>query len=357
MRRWGCDKRISKRHKRSVKTVILLGSSLLMVTVCLAQQTSDIPSIILDTDMGSDCDDVGALAILHQYVNEDRANLLGVIYSSGRIPYGVGIIDGINTYFGRPDLPIGAEKDTLFGDPVDKMDAAKLAQDTTVFGHDMVSSKDVPHQVALARLLLSNQPDSSVTYVTIGHTKALHDLLQSPSDSISKLSGMQIVKKKMKKWVALGGLRANRRNPKGSKDWNFYRNGTAPFTDYLLEHFPRPVYIINAGSDVLTGQVLEKSASGNIIRTAYRDWLWKVERKLLFQGRPSWDLAAVCFAVEEQNQFFKKPEKGILHFDLEHGSKWESNSQGSHFYISQKENIAAEFGSYLNELLEKSVEP
>ena len=64
--------------------------------------------IIFDTDMGSDCDDVGALTLVHVYADQGKAEILGCIYSSGKIPYGVGIIDAINTYFGRPDIPVGA---------------------------------------------------------------------------------------------------------------------------------------------------------------------------------------------------------------------------------------------------------
>ncbi len=46
--------------------------------------------------MGSDCDDVGAMALLHQYAVEGKAEILGVIYSSGAVPYGAGVVDAIN---------------------------------------------------------------------------------------------------------------------------------------------------------------------------------------------------------------------------------------------------------------------
>ena len=86
------------------------------------------PKVIFDTDMGSDCDDVGALALLHQYANEGKADILACIYSSGKIPYGAGVIDAINHYYHRPGIPIGAAYDSLVGDPVDKMGAKNLAK-------------------------------------------------------------------------------------------------------------------------------------------------------------------------------------------------------------------------------------
>lgn len=314
---------------------------------------SEIPLIILDTDMGSDCDDVGAMALLHQYVNQGKARLLGSIYSSGKVPYGAGIIDAINTYYGRPDSPIGAEYDENFGDPLDKMNAAELAKDTAAFGHDVIHNRDLPHHVMLNRKLLAQQKDTSVTYITIGHTKALHDLLKSEADSISHLTGMELVRKKVKKWVALGGLKANNPNGYGSKDWNFFRNNTQSYTDYLLEYFPRPVYLINAGSDVFTGQSLALAKEGTIVRAAYKSWLWKVEKKNLSDGRPSWDLAAVCFAVEGQGRFFDFPEPGILHFDTREGSRWQKLDGGQHFYVNQKAGVSLAFANYLNQLIMK----
>lgn len=321
--------------------------------VIVEVQQKDIPLLILDTDMGSDCDDVGALAILHQYIRQGKAKLLGCIYSSGKVPFGAGIIDAINTYYGKPDIPIGAEYDENFGDPVDKMDAEKLARDTAGYGHDIIFNRDVPEQTVLNRQLLVSQANNSVTYVTIGHTKALYELLRSGPDSISALSGMELVERKVKRWVALGGLNAQRSDDYGSKDWNFFRNGTEPFTDYLLENFPRPVYMINAGSKVLTGQSLAITPAGSIVRTAYRDWLWKVEKKGLSDGRPSWDLAAVYFAVEGAGAFLESPEKGILHFDVKTGSRWENNEAGRHFYVNQKGGMIVPFQNYLNQLLQR----
>ena len=93
--------------------------------------------IILDTDMGSDCDDVGALALLHEYSRQGRAEIIAVIYSSGAIPYRVGIIDSINRLY-RNQVPIGATYDKTIGDIIDKMDAEKLAKDTSGFGYKLI---------------------------------------------------------------------------------------------------------------------------------------------------------------------------------------------------------------------------
>jgi len=165
--------------------------------------------IIFDTDMGSDCDDVGALALLHAYADMGKAEILGCIYSSGKIRYGAGVTQAINFYYGRGDIPVGANYDSIVGDPADKMGAERLAKDTLAFGHTIVRNKDALEQTQLNRKLLVNEADNSVVYITIGHTKGLFDLLVSQPDSISPLSGMELVAKKVSKWVALGALKAN----------------------------------------------------------------------------------------------------------------------------------------------------
>ena len=77
---------------------------------CQHNEKSDNESlkIIFDTDMGSDCDDAGALALLHAYADMGNVEIIGCIYSSGVIPFGAGIVEAINTYYGRPEIPIGA---------------------------------------------------------------------------------------------------------------------------------------------------------------------------------------------------------------------------------------------------------
>jgi inosine-uridine nucleoside N-ribohydrolase len=126
--------------------------------------------VILDTDMGSDCDDAGALALLNEYANRGRVEILGVIYSSGAVPYGTGIIDAINRYYGNDDIPVGANYDVSVGDKVDKMQAEKLSKDTAAYGNRYIKNTDAVEQTKLNRSILSEATDNSVTYITIGHT-------------------------------------------------------------------------------------------------------------------------------------------------------------------------------------------
>ncbi len=331
----------------------------LIISVCLAcgEKENIIEfdeKIILDTDMGSDCDDVGALALLNEYSNQGKAEILGIIYSSGAVPYGVGVIDAINKYYGNGHIPIGANYDKTFGDPVDKMVAEKLAKDTSAFHNRFIVNTDVPEQTQLIRSLVSKEKDNSVVYVTVGHTKGLYDFLTSAPDTISDLSGYHLAKKKIKKWVALGALNASNKEGHYTKDWNFFFNGTDAYTKYLVDSFPNPIFFVDGGTNVMTGKSLANTPNGNIVRTAYRDWLWNVEKNTLYDQRPSWDLATVYFAVEKSTEYFEVKHTGYLDFDVEKGCKWmNTDTITNHNFVLQKKGIAEEFSDYLNMMISK----
>ncbi len=244
----------NQENQRNEKSFLLV----LIKTACIAcgEKENIIEldeKIILDTDMGSDCDNVRALALLNEYSNQEKAEIPGVIYSSGAIPYGVGVIDAINKYNGNNNIPIGANYDKSLGDPVDEMEAEKLSKDTSAFKNRFILNTDVPEQTQLIRSLVSEQKDNSVVYVTIGHTKGLYDFLTSEPDTISDLSGYKLAKKKIKKWVALGALNACNKEGYHVKDWNFFFNGTDSYTKYLVDNFPNPIYFVDGGNNVMTG--------------------------------------------------------------------------------------------------------
>ena len=116
------------------------------------------PAVIFDTDMGSDCDDAGALAVAHALADAGELDLLGVIFSSGRNRYGVGTCDAINTYYGRGDLPLGQYQNADVGDPTDSY-TKRIATDTRRFGHDVVD--EAPDLVAVYRSFSSRSPTAA----------------------------------------------------------------------------------------------------------------------------------------------------------------------------------------------------
>ncbi len=335
--------------------ISLMLAGLFLIDSCQLKEKTDHPKalkVILDTDMGSDCDDAGAMALLHKYADLGKAEILSCIYSSGKVPYGAGVIEAINIYYGRPEIPVGAYWGDEVGDPVDKMGTEKLSKNTALFKNRIIHNRDAEEQTNLNRRLLAQLEDNCVDYITIGHTRGLYDLLVSEPDDTSPLTGYELVRKKIRRWVALGALGANNKEGNHTKDWNFFFNGTAKYTKYLVENFPKPIYFINSGTDIFTGKSLKATPENNIVRIAYENWLWNYEKKDLEDQRPSWDIVTVYFAVEGLENFLLEEESGWLSFDVEKGCSWEVGERNlQHHYIFQKEGINGQFADYLNEMI------
>lgn len=158
--------------------------------------------VIFDTDISGDYDDVGAMGMLHALADNGEIEILGTM-ASNLSPLVAPTIEVINTYFGRPDLPIGALKTS----GVDQ-DSRELHWPDSLmanFPHTLKSNDDAPDAVEVYRKILSKQPDSSVTIVTVGFLSNLKNLLQSKPDAFSPLNGKDLVEKKVKHWVAMAG--------------------------------------------------------------------------------------------------------------------------------------------------------
>src|SRR5258708_27446797 len=65
--------------------------------------------IIFDSDMGPDYDDVGAITILHALADEGEAKILATMAST-KYEGVAGVLNVFNTYFNRPDIPVGVPK-------------------------------------------------------------------------------------------------------------------------------------------------------------------------------------------------------------------------------------------------------
>ena len=82
------------------KYLILLFSFLLLA--CGKAKNSDIPivNLILDTDMGPDYDDVGAMTLMYALADSGQVNILATL-SSNKDEQAIPCIEVINEYFKR----------------------------------------------------------------------------------------------------------------------------------------------------------------------------------------------------------------------------------------------------------------
>ena len=291
----------------------------LIFSSCLYGQ----PHIIFDTDMGSDCDDAGALAVLHKLADKGEAKILGVMFSSGKNRYGVGVCDAINTYYGRSNLPLGQYQGNDVGDPNDTY-SKDIATHTEIYHHNVVDSAQ--ELVSAYKAILKKQPNASVTLVSVGHPNGLFHLIQDRE-------GRDLVKRKVKKWIAMAYA-----DTMSKRDWNFGKNGAETCIVALLEQWPTPIFISGYGKAVVTGhRQLPHVPDNNPVKQAYR--LWK---NCLVTGRPSPDQLAVLYAVRPD--YFEVVSDGSITQDSAFQTRWNKTKpdKKQHRLVPQLPNIVLE---------------
>ncbi len=288
-------------------------SSFLLAIICHISLYSQ-EKIIFDTDFDSDIDDVGALYLLHNLADQGKAEILATILSTTHFwsPFA---LDAINTFWGRPDIPIGApfiegvNKGSVYAETIAK-----------TFPNDMGEKKNIEEATLLYRRILVSQPDSSVTMITVGHLTNIAKLLESEPDELSPLSGKELVSKKVRRWVAMLGQ---------GMDWNMRWDRDASKT--AINEFPVPVVLTVDGQAVKTGRRTQALPDMNPIKTVYKLW----EKHYNEIDRSSWDQISTLFAVEGESDYFRL-ERGILLFTLEDGAIWETDDNGKDYRLYNK---------------------
>lgn len=278
-------------------------------------------NIIVDTDIGPDYDDVGALAVLHALSDKGLAKPLAVM-ASNKNEFVAPSIDVLNTYFGRVELPVGAPK----GKGADIGAWQKWPQMLVAkYPHDIKTTYEVPDAVKLYRKILSQQPDGSVIIASIGFLTNLSNLLDSKADEYSRLSGRELVKKKVKKLVSMAGW-----FPQG-REYNLYTDSTA--SDNVFNHWPTTVIFsgFEIGKEIKTGLGLIHDQD---LKSPVKDvFAWCIPMaKEDSAGRMSWDETAVFVAIRGANPYFGLKRGHII---IKGGqNSWKNDPNGSQYYLT-----------------------
>jgi len=305
-----------------MKSFLLVTFALLSTFVAFAQRSpKQAVPIILDTDIGPDYDDVGAMAILHALTDRGEAQPLAVI-SSNKDPLIVPTIDVMNTYFGRPNLPTGAPKG-----PGPDMGATQKWPGMLVekYPHRIQSTADAPDAVATYRQILARQPDHSVTIVTIGFLTNLADLLASGPDAHSKLAGTELVKKKVKQLVSMAGD-----FPKG-REFNVFMDSVA--SQKVFTAWPTPVVLsgFEIGKRIKTG--LRVVADGTLQGPVKDVYAWCMPKSPDDRdGRMSWDQTAVLVGIRGIKPYFGL-KRGRMVVEKNGSNTWQDDPNGPHTHL------------------------
>lgn len=297
--------------------------SCLFLSLFSFAQTSKPASVIFDTDMGPDYDDVGAITLLHAFADSGRANILATMAST-KYEGVAAVINVLNTYFKRADIPIGVPK----GNASELRDFQHWT-DTLIakYPHAIKQNSDAEDAVALYRKILSQQPDGSVTVITTGFLTNLSNLLKSKPDSFSKLSGRELVKEKVKYLVCMAG-----KFPKGSE---FNIRIDADASRYTFENWETPIVFsgweigikIRSGLALIHNNEIQNSPVKDVFRICIP---MSPDDNL---GRYSWDQTAVFVGVFGYKPYYKlRPGTIAVYGD---GSNSWLNKGNKQFYLAE----------------------
>ena len=135
---------------------------LMLAATCTLGAEPGLPvRIIFDTDIQGDVDDVGAVAVLHALADLGEIEILATGVSA-KNPYSPPCLDALNTYFGRPELPLGVVKGPGFFR--DSKYAKEIAEE---FPHQLKSAEEAPNAAVVYRKVLAAQEDHSVVMISV----------------------------------------------------------------------------------------------------------------------------------------------------------------------------------------------
>ena len=289
--------------------------------------------ILLDTDIGLDCDDAGAMALLHRLCDLGEAELLAVTHCAAS-PYAAGCIDAINAYYGRP-VPVGINYEA----PLDNTGVyaeALCREFPNRFPEDTYGTpQGAPDTLSVLRQTLAAAEDQSVTFVIIGSLTSAARLIRSGPDTCSPLTGKELVAQKIARTVIMGGR----------------FTGTWPMDILLGKH--KVLSEWNIEQDITAAQTVCNFWPGELIFSSFEIGFWCVSmREYICKapqedpvrrayevhpsrgfGRESWDHTAILQAVRHDFGYWNLHAYGRIRVDDSGVTTWYPEENGKHTYL------------------------
>ncbi len=271
-----------------------------------ALQAAEPVKLIFDTDIGNDVDDALALAVIHALQDRGECELLAVTVSK-QSPYAATYVDAVNTYYGRPDIPIGRVKDGRTpesGKYVEAVVMTKNKQGGLLYPYDLGPQQKAPEAVALLRKTLAAQPDASVVLLVVGFSTNVVRLMDTPADEYSDLNGVELIKKKVRLMSMMAGSFDFEPRGPGKERIEYNVKVDIPSAKKVIENWPTelvlsPWYLGNSIKIPAVSMERDYAHSGpSPVQHAYR-----LYGKMPYD-RPCYDLTSVLQAVRPNRGYF-----------------------------------------------------
>lgn len=315
---------------RGVYPGLIAGAWLLFAAVHPAARAAEPVRLIFDTDICGDVDDVLALAMIHAMESRGDCKLLAVTVSADNAQ-AAPFVDAVNTFYGRGGVPIGVVGEggvkltSKYLGLVDAKDDGKPR-----FPHDLADSP-APGAVAVLRKTLAAQPDSSVVIAQVGFFTNLDRLLDSPADEHSPLSGLDLVKAKVKLVSLMAGAFQPIKGDPHYIEYNVHRD--IPSAIRMAERWPTPM--VYSGFEI--GIAVPYPATSIERDFGYVTHHPVAEAYRLYNppphNRPTWDLTSVLYAVHPDRDYFALSPSGTVVVEKDGYTRYKEDPNGRHRYL------------------------
>jgi inosine-uridine nucleoside N-ribohydrolase len=277
---------------------------LVLLPALLAAQTS----VIFDTDMGNDCDDAQAQAILHALETRKEIRLLAITVTKDQ-PLAAAMCERIADYYKYPGIPVGLVRDGKTKD-VGKF-LGKL---------NLKPKASYDDALDVLEKTLRAQPDNSVVVIMVGFSTNMARLLERPG-------GKDLIAKKVKWMSAMAGA-----FPSGKKEYNVYID--IPAARKVFADWPTP--IVFSGFEI--GLALKYPAVSIIEDYMHTPNNPAVEAYKLYEkfphDRPTWDLTSVLYAARPNRGYFGLSGPGDVSVDDEGKTIFKPNPKANRRYLT-----------------------
>lgn len=321
---------MKKTTKRVIQAIIIV---LLAISIWYIPKDKDKNPFIVDLDFSTDVDDVCAVRVANildkRGVIDLKAMMLCVT--------GENIIDAMQGLLDYDDM-----------DGVDIGTSALNIVDTSPYWNTLAEynktndERVVKDSVKLYRQILINNIHD-VTIVTTGYLTNIAELLKSEPDEISRKSGEELVKDKVKAIYITGGS-----YPDGYDNNFFFRPEAIEAINYVIESCEVPIYLISSNNGA-------PFTCGGLLQRQDKERKDPVSRALdatgFYDGRAAWDPFSIWVAAcgfEETRTYIEKtdidinPEDGFNTFI--------PSEQGNLFRVQRIDDNYEWYKSELDEL-------
>lgn len=287
-----------------------------------------VKEIIIDTDIGCDSDDAGALAVAYALQYQGKCRINAITHCTSRLD-GCNTIDAISRYYGVYDIPIGIYKPNGFLDKDDIPYYTRFVQQH--FEHKFQLKSECPDAVKVLRQALVDSNEGNVSLVGIGPSVNLSNLLDSQPDEISELTGRELIAKKQCSLIVMAGCfeKSLYHCLANNAEWNV--NQAISEAQNVFDNWPCQVFVVpfESGYDIITGKSLQETGELNPVWVSYREFG--------HIGRNSWDPCAVLFSIEENLSVWDISPIGKVSISDEGISSFVESNCGNHRIVHIKD--------------------